>query len=277
MNLITSLSTVDVAVDAMALVVMLVAMRRGFYTGIYGSVIEGVAWLTGTLLVLWLSQGLSRWLMLVGLPQSFALIIAFVALVVAPFAGLQYGRQRSSVFHSIRVDPAFDRIGGVVVATLSGLLLAAVVQVAWSVSPAVSQVGFTPEARSFDAGRRLLVALAKCIEGRGDRMDIVLDGEPIQGVRRRSRGVDGNTLQGAKGAPRLATETFLDRNGNGQPDPAEPYLDADGNERFSESLTYIDVNGNGKRDIGLLERYVLGHWDRVIVLGDPPRPAEGNR
>jgi hypothetical protein len=258
MRQFTGAAVVGIIGGMLSCATVLAAVRRGAQSGIFVSVLEGIAGIAGMLLALCLAPALARWLLLVGFPGAFALITAFVGLALAPFVGLHHLLSAVPDLGRVEVSPRSDRFGGLAVGGLNGVLVVGIACVLWSVAPVPAWLRSDREVRRFDPGKRLLASLACCIERNLDAREILLHGEPMTGGRN---------------AAGWTSEVFVDLDGDGEWDSDEPSIDADGDDRFSARVGYADVNGNGRRDIGLLERYSLGRWDLVTVQGALPRPT----
>jgi len=255
-----------VLVDLLVLAIVLVAMARGSHVGIFRSLFEGLAVVAGVFLAMWISPDLARWLEMTGFYPRFALAVSFATFLAAPFLGVQYVVRVWPILQLVRFDSAIDRIGGAIVSIANGLLLAGALLLAWSVSPVPPSLFIDPATPYFDVGKYFLVNFVRCVEPDPVARELLLNGEPSGELANQTANAHQIFPQPSNGRLAFTSETFVDRNANGTPEPSEPYIDTDGNQTFSKRLNYIDVNGNGRRDVGLLERYSLGQWDRILSL-----------
>jgi len=219
-----------------------------------------------------LAEWLARPLVGLEVPPHVAIGGSFITLSAVAVACLQRAAAALIADNDCRMPRAADIVGGGLLGACAGSIIAGTVLVAWSMLPMPWPLHVAPVGMRLDAGAVVLRAFGRCLaEGRQPR-DTLLQGEPLtwkhpDHARLRR---DDNAAAGDEEPPEmvLASETFIDENGNGLHDTEERYIDADGNGAFSPRLPFFDTNGNRRRDIGLIERYRLGRWDRVSVLAD---------
>jgi hypothetical protein len=251
----------DLAVAATVTAGLVLGTRTGLFRGLEAALLAVAA----LVLPLALAGPVADLLVFLDVPRRLTLGVAHGLLVAVLLWGMLrlLAATRGS---PPRLPPMLDAIGGGVCGAVAGVVLAGTGLVAWSILPVPARLRIDPAAMWLDAGTPALTIVARCAADDVDARAILLEGEP--------RGT------GRAAGDRRASETFIDADGDGRHDDDEEYLDTDGNRVFSPRVLFRDVDDDGRRAIGLLERYRLGRWDRVVVVPDdddvrrgrPPAP-----
>lgn len=250
----------DLAVAATAIAGLVLGTRAGLFRGAAAALLA-----VGTLILpLALAGPVADMLVGFEVPRRLALAAAHT-LLVAGFFWAMRGLVSGTCGQPPRLPTMLDAIGGGVCGAVAGVVVAGTVLVAWSILPVPARLRLDPAGMWLDAGTTALTIFARCAAD-DEARTILLEGEP--------RGA------GRDAGDRRASETFIDADGDGRHDDDEEYLDTDDNRVFTPRVLFRDVDGDGHRAIGLLERYRLGRWDRVIVVPDgidgrrsrPPAP-----
>ena len=203
------------------------------------------------------------------LPESISipawtLFLSFAGLMWGTFLFLWVVVHPKVTPKEIATLPPIDQGGGAVVGWFGGMLFLGALMVTWSMLP----LGFMriPAQHMFlDVGKTALRTAGGFAGERHEGRSLVLYGEP---ARRES-----------VGSARLASETWYDTDANNTTDDHDPFYDADGNGSFTKDLYYEDVDTNRIRRVGLLEKYTVGRWDNLVLVGNreravtqPPKP-----
>jgi hypothetical protein len=192
------------------------------------------------------------------LPVSIGLLAVGGALAVRFAIGGAVGEE------TLRFSPLIDKIGGVLMGGLAGMVIAGTLLVVLSVMPIPAAYAIDGSQTKYDLGTGVLKTFARLIEPAAAAREVLLNGEGPAG---------GESPAGEAAAAPETSELFVDSNGNGlfdgEGEAAEGHLDHDGNSRFTPRVVFADRNENGVRDIGLLERYRLRAWQKLRVLHYP--------
>lgn len=257
--------------DLLVAAVVLAATIKGAQAGLFRSTIAALMAVTAFLVPLGLVNPLARWLTSMDAPPRAAPILAFLLLLAATSAGIRRLTSRMVSEGVMRLPRVVDVGGGGALGAIAGAVIAGNFLVAGSILPIPPPFRANPRGNTLDAGAWMLDMFAHCLEADRRARSILFEGEPPTDGRR-AEIADGNPDEAAaaawRAAPCAASEPFVDTNRNGRHDEKEVFLDTDGNETFSPRLLFDDTNANGRRDIGLLERYRLGHWHLVTQLTD---------
>lgn len=245
----------DLAVAATVSAGLVLGTRAGLFRGTAAALLA-----VGTLILpLALAGPVADILVGIEVPRRLALGTAHTLLLAALLWGM-FRLVSATCGQPPRLPTTLDAIGGGVCGAVAGVVVAGTALVAWSILPVPTRLRLDPAAMWLDAGTAALTILARCATDDVDGRAILLEGEP--------RGT------GRAAGDRRASETFIDADGDGRHDDDEEYLDTDDNRVFTRRLLFRDVDADGRRAIGLLERYRLGRWDRVVAV---PDGAEGRR
>ena len=196
--------------------------------------------------------------MAVEMPADYALPVSIGVLAVTTAVAVRFAIGGAVEEDTLRFSTLIDKIGGVLVGGLAGAVIAGTLLVVLSALPIPAAYRIDGTQTKFDLGTQVLTIFAGLMEGDATARRVLLNGEapaddPASGLE--------------------TSEVFVDANGNGlfdgEGDGAEGYLDHDRNGSFTPRVAFTDNNGNGVRDIGLLERYRLGAWQKLRVLHYP--------
>ena len=192
------------------------------------------------------------------MPADYALPVSIGVLAVTTAVAVRFAIGGAVEEDTLRFSTLIDKIGGVLVGGLAGAVIAGTLLVVLSALPIPAAYRIYGTQTKFDLGTQVLTIFAGLMEGDATARRVLLNGEapaddPASGLE--------------------TSEVFVDANGNGlfdgEGDGAEGYLDHDRNGSFTPRVAFTDNNGNGVRDIGLLERYRLGAWQKLRVLHYP--------
>lgn len=244
--------------DLIVIGVVLGMAALGFQQGLFLATLAGLGAI-GTLLV---SLGLGDWMAdflvsSVDVPVEYAFPTAVGVLAVAGGLGARFAIGAAVPEGTLRFAPLVDKVGGVLVGGLAGMIVAGTLLVILSTMPIPEPYRIDGSRARFDLGTRMLRTFVRFIEPDAAARELVLRGEP--------------SPPGAAADGPVCSELFADTNGDGQysADAGERYLDDDDNKTFTPGLPFQDTNANGLRDIGLLERYRLGAWNKLRVMHHP--------
>lgn len=230
----------------------------GFQYGLFLAVLAGFGALATLLVTFGLGEAVANLLVAVEIPADYALPVSLGVLSVAGALGVRLAIGGAVREETLRFPPLIDKLGGVVVGGLAGMVMAGMVLIMLSALPIPVAYRIDGTQTKYDFGTRLLRTFARLIEPDATKRNVLLNGE--------------GPLDDSAVGPEMS-ELFIDSNGNGlfdgEGDGAERHLDHDGNSSFTPRLTFTDTNGNGVRDIGLLERYRLGAWQKLRVMHYP--------
>ncbi len=243
--------------DLLVVAVILAFTAYGAGSGIFLAVLAGMDALVSLVVALAFAKTVAAWLVAVEIPAAFAFPAAFGLLLVGTAVGIRLTIGAWVPRDTVRFAPLIDQLGGGLVGAVAGMVVAGALLIAASIAPLPASFAIDGTQLRFDMGTRLLRTFARCVEPKEEPRGQLLDGE-----------------QPAAAATGLVcSELFADTNGNGSYDDGdagkERYIDADRNGAFTRQLPFADANSNGKRDVGLLERYRLGAWEKAIVMHSP--------
>lgn len=230
----------------------------GYRQGLFLATLAGLHALAASVAALGLTGAVSAWLELADVPRQYALPGAFLAVLITAAVGIRLAIGAGVPPDTVRLPPRIDQVGGLIVGGLAGLVAAGGVLLALSIAPLPPTYRIDGSRLTFDMGSRMLDVFSRCLGVDPKTREVILRGEP--------------GLPAAAGQPAARpawSEPFVDTNGNLARDDDEPFLDTDANGTFTPELTVADTNGNGRRDVGLLEHYRLGHWLPLTVLQAP--------
>ncbi len=192
--------------------------------------------------------------------QAWSIALAFGLLAWGTFAGVRFGlhaRGESADDEEAEIDPLADRLGGVIAGALGGALVIGGGLVTLSMIPPLA--GLKPaDALLLDVGKTVLRTAGAFSGGDSEGRSLPVWGEPPS--RR--------TVLSA----RLTSEPWFDADDDGTCTEADRYRDVDDNGTFTKDLFFEDRDGDGLRRIGLIDKYVVGRWDGMLMSEDRPRP-----
>jgi len=243
--------------DLLVAGIVLALAAYGAGSGIFLAVLAGMDALVSLVVALTFAKPLAAWLTAVEVPAAFAFPAAFGLLLVGTAVGIRLAIGARVPRDVVRFAPLIDQLGGGLVGAVAGMVVAGTLLIALSIAPLPPAFSLDGTQLRFDMGTRLLRTFGRCAEPKDEPRDLLLDGEP-----------PASSPTGL-----VCSELFADANGNGSYDGGdagkERYIDADRNGAFTPQLPFADANANGKRDVGLLERYRLGAWERATVMHSP--------
>jgi hypothetical protein len=236
----------------------------GFLYGFFLAILAGLGAIATLLVAFGLGEAVASLLVAVEMPADYALPVSIGVLAVAGALAVRFGIGGAVGEGTLRFSPLVDKIGGVLIGGLAGVVIAGTLLVLLSAMPIPAAYSIDGTQTKYDLGTRVLKTFASLIEGDAAAREVLLDGEAPAGE--------------PAGGPETS-ELFVDINGNGlfdgEGEAAERYLDRDGNGSFTPRVAFTDTNGNGVRDIGLLERYRLRAWQKLRVMHYPTITSDG--
>jgi len=264
--------------DLFVVGVVLTMSVYGVRKGLFPSIILGLTAIGSIILALSFWDLLAAPLAAADVPPLFAPVAALLVIATATAAGIHFSLHRIIGGRVLRLSHTVDGLGGGLAGALAGFSIAGMALIVWSMLPLPTLMRTNPRRMALDAGEKMLTTVTRCLERDPQARLRLLAGEPCgRPSRPRTRSPaperDRYPVKASKPLLGLSSEVFADLNLNSRHDVGEPYLDEDDDEAFSPAVPYDDSNANGKRDIGLLERYRLGSWDRALSVTATEEPA----
>lgn len=250
-------SLLQPAVAPLVLVVVAAAAFYGFRSGAFRATILGLLALGAVLAALGTWSPLAMALEVAEVPRAVATTGAFVGVLVAVAVGLALAAATVPP-ESLRLEPWLDRLGGLVIGLVAGVIAAGGLLVAASFLPLPPAYRINFSRLALDPGGPLIRVFARSLGLDSTATAVVLSGEP--GVPP----AEGKTVTHP-----AWSEPFVDVDGNLAWGEGEPFLDTDKDDAFTSEQVASDTNGNGRRDVGLLEHYRLGTWLPLTTLQAP--------
>jgi hypothetical protein len=236
----------------------------GFLYGFFLAILAGLGAIATLLVAFGLGEAVASLLVAVEMPADYAFPVSIGVLAVAGALAARFAIGGAVGEGTLRFSPLVDKIGGVLIGGLAGVVIAGTLLVLLSAMPIPAAYSINGAQTRYDLGTRVLKTFASLIEGDAAAREVLLNGEVPAGE--------------PAGSPE-ASELFVDINGNGlfdgEGEAVERYLDRDGNGSFTPRVAFTDTNGNGMRDIGLLERYRLRAWQKLRVMHYPTITSGG--
>lgn len=236
----------------------------GFQYGLFLAILAGMGALATLLVTFGLGEMLAGLLTAVEMPADYALPASIGLLAVGGALAVRFAIGGAVGEETLRFSPLIDKIGGVLIGGLAGMVIAGTLLVVLSAMPIPAAYSIDGTQTKYDLGTRVLKTFARLVEPDAAARDVLLNGEGPTGG------------EGSNGVPTAGPETselFIDSNDNGlfdaEGEAAEGYLDHDGDGQFTPRFVFSDGNKNGAREIGLLERYRLRTWQKLRVLHYP--------
>lgn len=276
--------------DPVLLLALVGMAAYGFRHGVFVAAIAAMQVIAAGLLSLAAIDEMTEIASLAGCPSAWCGGVAFTAVFLAAILAIRLAVGATVPADVVRFNPAIDTTSGAIVGLLGGMMLGAAILVACSMSPLGGMMRLEPSEIRLDLGPRLIAAFGRLAATPNARPRI-LDGEaslpfvppePKEEPRGDTGEADKKKARAASAdepppIPPLVGEPFADDNANGLYDEGEPFLDLDKSGGYTAAMTFTDSNGNGRRDVGLMERYRIGHgrWDRIIVVAPPAPPEAG--
>jgi hypothetical protein len=230
----------------------------GFHYGLFLAILAGMGAIATLLVAFGLGEAVAGLLMAVEMPADYALPVSIGVLAVAGALAVRFAIGGAVGEETLRFPPLIDKIGGVLMGGLAGAVVAGTLLVVLSALPIPAAYSIDGTQTKYDLGTRVLKTFARLVEPDAAAREVLLNGE----------GPAGEPTGGPE-----TSELFVDTSGNGlfdgEGEAVERHLDHDGNGSFTPRVAFTDTNGNGLRDIGLLERYRLGAWQKLRVLHYP--------
>jgi uncharacterized membrane protein required for colicin V production len=257
-ELLAAMSLSGVAAAAVMPVSVVLLGLFGYRHGLFLATVVGLVLLTGFFGALALAPAGAAFLESFDCPAAYSLTASYCSLFALAAAACRFGIGEIVQEDDVRLGGAIDKVGGLVVGGVTGMLVAGAVLVGWSMWQLPR--GLKPDMTSMksDAGAKALRAFARCIH-----TDLQLRDRLLHGDFERS-----TATTTADGGGRVrASEPFVDIDGDWVRGDNEPYLDYDHNGTFTTSAPVIDRSsgGQGRRAVGLLDAYWLGSWRAVRV------------
>lgn len=229
----------------------------GYRSGVFLATLAGLHALAAVVAALGLAGPVAAWLELADVPRHYALPGAFLGTLAVAAISIRIAIGAAVPPDVVKLPPRIDQFGGLIVGGLAGLVAAGGVLLALSIAPLPPAYRIDGSRLSFDMGSRVLDVFARCLGGDAKARDVLLRGEP------------GTAAAAGPVARPAWSEPFVDADGSLTRGDDEAFVDTDANGAFTPELTAADVNGNGRRDIGLLEHYRIGHWLPLTVIQAP--------
>jgi len=261
-ELLAAMSLSGVAAAAVLPVSVVLLGLFGYRHGLFLATVVGLVLLTGFLGALALAPAGAAFLESFDCPAAYSLTASYCSLFAVAAAACRFGIGEIVREDDVRFGGAIDKVGGLVVGGVAGMLVAGAVLVGWSMWQLPD--GLKPDMTSMksDAGAKALRAFARSIHTDSQLRDRLLHGDF-------ERSTTATTADG--GGRVRASEPFVDIDGDWVRGDHEPYLDYDRNGTFTTSAPVIDRSsgGQGRRAVGLLDAYWLGSWRAVRVVTAP--------
>lgn len=229
----------------------------GFRYGVFLATIAGLHALAAVMAALGLAGPVGAWLELADVPRHYAQPGAFLGVLVVVAVGIRLAVGAAVPPDVVKLPPRVDQIGGAIVGGLAGLVAAGGVLLALSVAPLPSPYRIDGSRLSLDMGSRMLDVFTRCLGVDAQARDVLLRGEP------------GTAPAGGPVTRPAWSEPFVDADVSLTRSDGEAFVDTDANGTFTPELTANDANGNGRRDVGLLEHYRIGHWLPLTTIQAP--------
>lgn len=274
--------------------IVLAMVAFGVQNGLFLTVLVGMQALVTLVVALAFADPLAAVLVSFELPVVYAFPAAFGLLLVGAAVASRLAVGGYVPAEAVRFAPVIDKLGGALVGSVAGIILAGTLLIVCSIAPIPAAFQLDGSKLGYDMGTRMLRTFARCVEPNEAKREVMLKGEPgsvpepvpapASPPPEASAGKNSEGDQPEKPGrpPRKAkpeqpplpppppppphwSEPFVDWNGNKAHDDSEPYLDTDRDNAFSPRLVFNDANGNGVRDVGLLERYRLHAWGRLTI------------
>lgn len=273
--------------------IVLAMVAFGAQNGLFLAVLTGLQALVSLVVALAFAEPLAAVLATFELPAVYAFPAAFGLLLVGTAVATRLAVGGYVPADVVRFAPLIDKLGGGLVGSVAGIVIAGTFLIACSIAPLPDTFRLDGDALRYDLGTKMLRTFARCVEPEEARRAVLLDGEPgsvpepppappTAEPEHKEPGHDEQHQPDTHAKPAKRdhvaddkpapppppprwSEPFADLNDNKQHDDGEPFLDTDGDDAFTARLVVNDPNGNGKRDIGLLERYRLHVWGRHVI------------
>ncbi|MEI6241286.1 MAG: cadherin domain-containing protein [Planctomycetia bacterium] len=229
----------------------------GYRSGLFLATIAGLHALAAVMAALGLAGPVGAWLELADVPRHYAVPGAFLGVLAVAAIGIRLAVGAAVPPDVVKLPPRVDQLGGVIVGGLAGLVAAGGVLLALSVAPLPPAYRIDGSRLTFDMGSRMLDVFVRCLGVDAKTHDVLLRGEP------------GTAPAGGPVTRPAWSEPFVDADGSLTRGDGEAFVDTDANGAFTPELTANDLNGNGRRDVGLLEHYRIGHWLPLTALQAP--------
>ena len=283
--------------------VVLALVAFGVQNGLFLTVLLGMQALVSLVMALAFADPLAAVLVTFEIPGVYAYPAAFGLLLIGTAVATRLAVGGYVPAEAVRFAPVIDKLGGGLVGSVAGILIAGTLLIACSIVPVPEAFRLDGSTLGYDMGTRMLRTFARCVEPDDAKREILLNGEPgsvpepplltaandkndvpdpqMQTKRDQQLDNDKQDKKGKKSKPETEkkpeppppppplpprwSEPFADFDGDKQHDDGEPYLDTDRDKAFTVRLVFNDANGNGVRDVGLLERYRLHAWGRQVI------------
>lgn len=232
----------------------------GYRHGLFAATVIGLVLLSGVVGALALAPAGAAFLESFDCPAAHSLAVAYGSLVAVAAAVCRFGVGELLHGDDVRLGGLPDKLGGLLVGGVTGMLVAGAVLVGWSMMHLPR--GLKPDATAMkaDAAARVLQAFARSLHADPAARERLLRGDLAR-----------DNTPSAAGEKVLVSEPFDDVDGDWKRSAEERFLDLDRDGEFTVSAPAIDrsAGGSTRRPVGLLEAYWLGSWRTIRVLTAP--------
>lgn len=258
-------------IDLLVIVAIVWFAYRGWSVGVEAASVAGLELVACLGVAVMLHEAAAGWLL-----AGFALVlgdwISQAWIILLAFAGLCWGSfalvrllvhrrtddGKDDAAEQAEIDPLSDRLAGAVAGGVGGAMFAGGVLVTLSMVPFLAGLKPSGDRMLLDAGKTVLRVAGQFATERPEGTSLPLWGEPPSRI----------TVPTAL----LTSEPWFDVDDSGSFSEPDRFRDVDGNDTFTKDLYFIDVDGDGVRRVGLIDKYVVGRWDGVLMSNDRPRP-----
>lgn len=191
------------------------------------------------------------------LSQTWAILITFGLLAWVPFAVLRYRchKEEKVNLDFVDIDPLSDRIGGAIAGGVGGVLFVGGILVTVSMTPFLAPMKPSGDRLMFDVGKVVLQTCGHFVIERPEGYEgppLPIFGGPV------STKLDKRAI--------LTCEPWRDVNDDTEfSEETDRYRDVDASGGYTKDLYAADVDGTGRRRIGLIDKYVTGCWDTLLL------------
>lgn len=238
----------------------------GWFHGGFLAVVASLQILASSVLAMVCAPTIAEIILLFGASASASIAAAYFLVLLASLTLIRIAVGATVPEGAVRFAPFTDHVVGACVGGIAGALLSGAILVGWSMAPMPNWLRLDPGGLPFDPGQKILWCFSRWSEATPKAAGRLFSG-------------DRPATDPAAGSGIVASEPFVDLNGNGrydaggQDDPAavepERFLDLDEDGRFTPALRFTTAGGDGRRVIGLMDCYRLGEWRRIRSMHTP--------
>lgn len=218
----------------------------GWKHGLFVATLAGLTVFLATLAALVFAPHLALFLESLELPPTHTLAGGYWGIFAIVVAGIRLAVGAFVTEESVRLPPLVDRIGGAVVGSCAGYVLAGALLIGWSMTALPESFRLDPRSLVVDPGAGLLRSLGRFLVADRTARTVLVEG-------------DGDVAGSDQ-----ASEIYVDDDANALRGDAERYLDADNDGKF----TMRPYGGRGRKP-GLVECYQLAAWRGLDALHAP--------